>query len=287
MKDTVISNNFNVFTISETWLDHTVTNLEVEIPGYDIYRIIRQSKRGGGVCTYVRKSFKTEILNQISGISATGLDQLWVKIQVRNTWSFLVCTTYRPPGTPTTSFDIDLGASLISACLLNKPIYILGDMNCNLLQPDLLDSQALTNFIRAYNLTQIVTQPTRTTDSTETLIDVILVSNAKQIIEAKVLSSSISDHDLAYVTLRMKRQRIQSTLVNTRNFKNYSSLRSNNDITCAPWSVLETFDDPDDKIHAFNLLFNEILDEHAPLKPFGCEEDRIPISPMRFATLWQ
>ena len=47
-------------------------------------------------------------------------------------------------------------------------------MNCNLLQPDLLDSQALTKFFRAYNLTQIVTQPTRTTDSTETLIDVIL-----------------------------------------------------------------------------------------------------------------
>ena len=64
----------------------------------------------------------------------------------------------------------------------------------------------------------------------------------------------------------MKRQRIPSTFVTTRSFKNYSSLRFNNDITCAPWSVLETFDDPDDKLHAFNLLFNEILDEHAPLK---------------------
>ena len=59
VKDTVISNNFDVFTITETWLDHTVTNMEVEIPGYDIYRIDRQSQRGGGVCTYVRQSFKT------------------------------------------------------------------------------------------------------------------------------------------------------------------------------------------------------------------------------------
>lgn len=99
VKDTIISNN-DVFTISETWLDHTVSNLEVEIPGYDIYRIDRQSKRGGGVCAYVRQSFKTEVLNQISGISDTGLHQLWVKIQVRNLRSFLVCTTYRPPGNP-------------------------------------------------------------------------------------------------------------------------------------------------------------------------------------------
>ena len=139
-------------------------------------------------------------------------------------------------------------------------------MNCNLLQPDLVDSQAFVNFCRTYNLNQMVTQPTRITDSTEALLDIILVSNAKQVIEAKVLPSSISDHDLVYVTLRLKKQRTPSTFRTIRSFKNYSSERFNNDITRAPWSVLETFDDPDDKLHAFNLLFNEILDRHAPLK---------------------
>ena len=82
----------------------------------------------------------------------------WVKIQVRNLKSFLVCTTYRPPGTPTTSLDTDLGASLISASLLNKQIYILGDMNCNLLQPELVDSQAFVNLCRTYNSNQMVTE---------------------------------------------------------------------------------------------------------------------------------
>ena len=112
------------------------------------------------------------------------------------------------------SFDTDLGSSVIFASLLNKPICILGHMNCNLLQPDLADTQALTNFCHAYNLTQIVTEPTRIT-----LKDVILVSNVKQIIETKVLSSSISDHDLVYGTLRMKKQRIPATFVTCRSFK--------------------------------------------------------------------
>ena len=31
------------------------------------------------------------------------------------------------------------------------------------------------------------------------------------------------------------------------------------DMSFAPWSVLEIFDDVDDKSHAFDLLFNEIL----------------------------
>ena len=61
VKDIVTSHNFDVFTISETLLDHTVSNLEIEIPGYDIYRIDRQGKRSRGVCAYVRQIFKTEV----------------------------------------------------------------------------------------------------------------------------------------------------------------------------------------------------------------------------------
>lgn len=76
-------------------------------------RIDPQHKRGGGVYAYVQHSFKTEVLNEISGISDTGLHQLWLKIQVRNLKSFVVCTTYRPPGMLTTSLGTDLGASLI------------------------------------------------------------------------------------------------------------------------------------------------------------------------------
>lgn len=39
-----------------------------------------------------------------------------------------------------------------------------------------------------------------------------------------------------------------------------------NDIICAPWSVLDSFDDSDNQLHAFDLylLFHETLDEHAP-----------------------
>ena len=37
------------------------------------------------------------------------------------------------------------------------------------------------------------------------------------------------------------------------------------DMSGAPWSVVEVFDDVDDKLHAFDRLFNEILDDHAPI----------------------
>ena len=58
----------------------------------------------------------------------------------------------------------------------------------------------------------MVTQPTRIPNSTEALLDIILVSNAKKLTEVIVSLSSISDHDLVYVTLRLKKQRISNTL---------------------------------------------------------------------------
>ena len=65
---------------------------------------------------------------------------------------------------------------------------------------------------------------------------------------------------------KLSKLKVCSTFVTTRSFKNYSPDRFLKDITSAPWSLLETFDDPDDKLHAFNLLFNNILEEHAPVK---------------------
>ena len=52
VKDTILSNKFDVFTISESWLDVSVSDLEIEVPGYNIYRVDRSNKTGGGICAY-------------------------------------------------------------------------------------------------------------------------------------------------------------------------------------------------------------------------------------------
>jgi len=37
-------------------------------------------------------------------------------------------------------------------------------------------------------------------------------------------------------------------------------------MSTGPWSVFDIFDDVDDKLNAFNLIFDDILDSHAPIK---------------------
>ena len=55
LRDWAAANKNDVITISEIWLNTSVTNCEVSIDGYKLYRQDRLRKRGGGVCAYIRK----------------------------------------------------------------------------------------------------------------------------------------------------------------------------------------------------------------------------------------
>lgn len=165
--------------------------------------------------------FKIKCLDDLTSISPSGLHQLWLKVQVRNCKSFIICTVYRPPTTSLNCFDEDLGGTVISALSLNKDIYILGDLNCNVLNPNDIASQTLLNFCTAFNLTQMIKKPTRITETLATLIDAILASNTDLIKVAGVLPGSISDHDLVYLEFDLKKDRPAAVYVTTRSFKEY------------------------------------------------------------------
>jgi hypothetical protein len=62
-----------------------------------------------------------------------------------------------------------LKPSFVQALLLNKvnkPIFILGDLNCNVMK-DCPENTALGNFMFEINLNQLIITPTRITDTSE------------------------------------------------------------------------------------------------------------------------
>ena len=158
-------------------------------------------------------------------------------------------------------------ATLTYALSLNKPVYIMGDLNCNLLNAECTEPKSLTSFCESFNLSQLIASPTRVTDSSSSLIDVILTSQTKQVIKASVIDYSINDHDIIFADLLLKASRPKVTYVKTRSFKNYNPDAFQYDVSFAPWSVLEIFDAVDDKLLAFDLLFNEILDHRTLITP--------------------
>jgi len=71
---------YDVLAISETLFNSTVTNISVEIEGYQVFRLERLGKSGAGVCAYVRHGLKGRILKDLAGIGESGLHQLLLQI---------------------------------------------------------------------------------------------------------------------------------------------------------------------------------------------------------------
>ena len=219
------------------------------------------------MCVFVKEIYKVKQLSKLSSISSGGFHQLWLSIQINKHKSFIVCTAYRPPDCSLDCFDQELSESFISAMTLSKDIFILGDLNCNVLDT-CSDGNArpLLDFCLAFNLTQVIKQPTRCTDLSKTLIDVILGSNMHLVKSSGVQPVSISDHDLVSITLNLKSRRAKPVYVIRRSYKHYDASAFARNIAEVPWSVIENFDDVDGKLNAFHLLFDPILEQHAPIK---------------------
>ncbi len=256
---------YDILTISESWLNSTVKNPEVEIEGYRLLRLDRLGKRGGGVCVFTRNSLKTKIIKDISVISSMGFHQLWILIQHKKMKSIVLCVAYRPPDCPVSCFVDDFMDNYSYALTLKKDIFVVGDLNCNLLKSG-PESDALNELCSSLNLFQLIKEPTRVTLQSSSLIDVILTSNTSLVVENGVEETHISDHFLVYSMLKLKLPKKLPDYMVIRSFKNYSSEAFKNDLEQLIWQENPIDQGLNQRLDNFNQKFLSVLDMHAPIK---------------------
>ena len=93
----------------------------------------------------------------------------------------------------------------------NGEIYVLEVLNCNLLQLNCdCHTKQLLELCELYNLSQVISEPTRVTQHSETLLDLCLTTTPEKIACSGVIWSGISDHIVFMVrklnSFRIKRQ---------------------------------------------------------------------------------
>ena len=267
-KELVKSHKIDVLTMSETWLNSTVTNSEIAIDDYKIFRLDRVHKKGGGVCAFVKKVLKVTILNELTYTSESNFQQLiWIKLQNKKMKSMIICVTYRPPDCPLNCIQDDFRQNYVRALSMNEPIFILGDLNCNLLK-DCPEKRAITDLCNDLNLKKIIKEPTRTTDTSQSLIDVILVSTEAVVLESEVLDSAISDHFPIYVSTRLKVPKTPPTYITVRSYKNYDPTAFSPDLATKSDRLLSIFTETDvnTKTEVLKDVIQSTLDLHAPIK---------------------
>ena len=117
----------DVFTINETRLDESISNVEVNIQGYNLWRKDRCTY-GGGVAIYTR-----DILNvrEMSSFVPENIEAVSLEIIKPKTQPILITTVYRPPSFNTNFID-DLENYLHVLDGQNKELILTGDLNCDL-----------------------------------------------------------------------------------------------------------------------------------------------------------
>ena len=239
--------------ISYKFLFHTISSWAT-IVAYNLFRLDRLHKRGGGVCAYVRKELKASVLKELSEISETDFHQLWIKVQCKKFKSLLICV-----------FEIFFKHNYIQALIWKT--FILGDLNCNLLKTS-REQKALNDVSTELNVTQIINDPTRITNTCHSLIDVILTSSSKLVRESGVLNNTIRDHLPVYAILKLRPPKKVSSFVTVRSYKHYNPSSLSSDLASNSDRLLSILLEHDVKLKLkiFNDIFYSVLEVHAPIK---------------------
>ena len=126
-----------ILGLSETWLDNSVADAAISVSTCRSYRRDRQGRRGGGILVYVPETVRSW---RRSDLELDTIEAIWIKISIGRS-SALLCNIYRPPDSQLAFLD-DLGDMLELACSERKEVIIMGDMNYDILSPNLATNQS-------------------------------------------------------------------------------------------------------------------------------------------------
>ena len=157
------------------------------------------------------------------------------------------------------------------AILEDKEVIILGDLNFNLLQ-DNSNSKSWTRTFNSLHLKQIIDQPTRVTDTSETLIDHVYTDVPGNITEHTVPHYSISDHFPVCITRKLNNICESGPVHNSISYRDIRHLDEQQfliDMENLPWFMIFVADDPNVALDLFETLFQSVMNSHAPRKYVG------------------
>ena len=263
----------DVISINETRLDEGILNSDIYIPGYEIVRRDRK-RNGGGVCFYIKTAINYSVR---SDLNINNLENLCLESRKPNSKPFVVVTWYRPPNSPNEVF-ISIENLIGQLDSENVEFCLVGDMNCNMASMSDTNSRLLSDVTDLYGLHQLINEPTRVTDATSTLIDLIYTNYPDKVVCSGVCHVSISDHSLifAYRKLSVGALSKRHNTIAYKSLENFNLNRFRRDIASQNSDVLDNFQDRNDMWREWKIKFLNVVDTHAPVRKKRVRSKRSP-----------
>ena len=264
----------DIFGMCETFLTSSVSDNQIAIDGFDLIRKDRsdtQNKSGGGVILYYRKSVNCK---RRCELEVSNIETLWTEISLPNSKPFLVCTVYRPPCSNSEWIDL-FEEELSIAQTTGLELIIMGDINIDL-NPS--PNRKWQNLIELFDLSQLIKEPTRVTESSSTIIDHIYTSKPENIIESFVSNYSLSDHFPVCFSRKINNKVSKSDHITTsyRCFKTFNEDAFISDLTSDLNNFSASKSDINEDISIWYSILLKHLDCHAPYKIKRVKTKQLP-----------
>ena len=258
----LVNKPLDILTVNETRLDESISDKEVNIQGYNLWRKDR-CRFCGGVAIYTR-----DILNvrEMSQFVPENIESVCLEIIKPKTKPFLLTTVHRPPSSNANFMD-EMENYFHTLDEQDKELILTGDLNCDLSLLVLQShSRQLLDILELFQMKQVIADTTRITSNTALLLDIIATNRPDKVKESGALHLGISNHSLAYLCLKISLARDKPKIVESRNLKNYNVNYFNDHFSHLLNNSPCNQNDPDQLWDQFRNIFNHVSNIYATFK---------------------
>ena len=262
--------SLDIYYLSETFLTETIIDSYLSIDGYTFVRKDRLNKKGGGLLMYIREGISYKRREDFEGLTET----ICIEIKYSNR-SILLTSVYRSPNNDSDAIQhwlSNMEETMHRIYSENKPTVLMGDVNIDILSGK-IDTlkESWTSLTTNIQLNQIIREPTRVTNTSETLIDHIYVSDDLPILYSSPIKYSISDHYPVFAVFKMtnidhNKNDGRHKTITYRRYKNFNPETFLLDLQSTAWLTLYARNiTMDQYLQRFISTFTKIIDKHLPL----------------------
>ena len=189
----------HIIGITESWGNNDITDAELGLEGYVMFRKDRIGRRGGGVLLYIglyvtdKTSFKVRddlVMNHVT----CQYESLFIET-VMHDHKVVIGVIYKPPESNTDTFVAHFSDVLGIISKERKHCILMGDFNLDLIKVD--NNNQTKDFVHSLYTNAFyptISKPTRVTEHSATLLDNIITNITGYSIKSGVLYNDISDH---------------------------------------------------------------------------------------------
>ena len=113
-------------------------------------------------------------------------------------------------------------------------VILMGDVNMNFLVSG--ENREFKSILNLCGVKQLVSQPTRITEATESLIDIIASNRPINIKSTKVIPTSIRDHDMVGCVRKLNSLKFISKVITCRDYKHHNPDKIIEELRSLDWT---------------------------------------------------